>query len=406
MGRSANTPSCDWVTDPDDKSALVGFFHSIKHRIGEGGSWDATCLQEAEAFMAARGPPQKGAPKTVASIRGVWASMKKLHESLLLVIQKRFPGASGWTYDADRGFSVDDENRDAWKAFVKAHSIFKPFANQGWDLFNTVHDVIPSRAKGMNVHNPVFPPTSTHPAIGAAHLQPDLQGSLSPTQINLHLDDDDFPDPSQLTGFSSQSSPSQPFSDWSQSNYGSQAGFGDFDNGGLGLNFGLPSNLPIAPLASSPIVQGSSAPALGPPPASSSVSATPSIAQRSVLATPSVGVKRSAPEDAQTSWSAAKRGKTSGPDAILSLGKSVDNIGSALRDCFMPKESSAVSPTKQVSKARQIAENDMEAGSITDEERAILSLIFGGDSKTADAYVAEKSEAGRKTLTKILISRF
>ncbi|KAJ7044343.1 hypothetical protein C8F04DRAFT_1070197 [Mycena alexandri] len=395
MGHNSNTPTCDWVTDPNDKGALVGFFHSIKHRIGEGGSWDVTCLQEAEAFMAAWGPPQKGAPKTVASIRGVWASIKKLHESLLLVIQKRFPGASGWTYDADLGFSVDDENRDAWKAFVKAHSIFKPFANQGWDLFNTVHDIIPSRAKGMNVHNPVFPPPSTHPALGAAHLQPDLRGSLSPTQINLHLDDDNFPDPSQLTGFSSQSSPSQPFSDWSQSNYGSQAGFGDFnnsfDNSGLGLNFGLQSNLPVAPLASSPIVQGSSRPAVGPTPAS--------IAQRSVPATPSVG-------DVQTSWSAAKHGKTSGPDVILSLGKSVDNIGSALRDCFMPKESSAVSPTKQVSKARKIAEDDMEAGSITDEERAILSLIFGGDSKTADAYVAEKSEAGRKTLTKILISRF
>ncbi|KAJ7723656.1 hypothetical protein B0H16DRAFT_1786885 [Mycena metata] len=380
MGCSANTLSCDWVTDPDAKSGPVGFFHSIKHHIGEGGSWDVMCLQEAEAFMAARGPPQKGAPKTVASIRG----MKKLHESLLLVIQKQFPGASGWTYDADRGFSIDDENRDAFKVFVKAHSIFKPFANQGWDLFNTVHDIIPSRAKGINVHNP---------------------GSLSPTQINLHLDDNDFPDPSQLTGFSSQSLPSQPFSDWSQSNYGSQAGFGDFDNGGLGLNFGLPSNLPIAPWYLRPSCRAvphllwaflrRRHPSL-----------PPRALHRDLFWPRRLSVSSAAPPRMRTSWSAAKRSKMSGPDAILSLGKSVDNIGSALCDCFMPKESSAVSPTKQVSKARQIAENNMEAGSITDEERAILSLIFGGDSKTADAYVAEKSEAGRKTLTKILISRF
>jgi hypothetical protein len=77
--------------------------------------------------------------------------------------------------------------------------------------------------------------------------------------------------------------------------------------------------------------------------------------QGAIPATPSVGMKRSASDEFQTPWN-SKRGKTSGPDVILSLGKSVDNIGSAFHDCFMPKESSAVSPTKQVMKARQIAE--------------------------------------------------
>jgi hypothetical protein len=91
---------------------------------------------------------------------------------------------------------------------------------------------------------------------------------------------------------------------------------------------------------------------------------------------------------------------------ILSLGKSVDNIGNALRDCFMPKESSALSPTKQVSKARQIAEEDADACLIDDEQHAMLSLIFGSDPKSADAYIAERTAAGHQTLTKILISRF
>jgi hypothetical protein len=36
----------------------------------------------------------------------------------------------------------------------------------------------------------------------------------------------------------------------------------------------------------------------------------------------------------------------------------------------------------------------------------MLSLIFGSDPKSADAYVAEKTAVGRQTLAKILISRF
>ncbi|KAJ7131952.1 hypothetical protein C8R46DRAFT_1105193 [Mycena filopes] len=395
MPRKDNTPTCDWVSDPEDKVALAGFFLSIKSRIGHGGSWDATCLQEAENFMVARGPPAKGAPKTAASIKGIWTNMKKVHEAVLLMKQKQYVGASGWTYDQDLGFSVDDDNRDAWKVFSKAHPVFKPFANKGWDLFDTVHDTIPTLAKGMNVHNPALPPPTSHPAIGASHLQPPSRlGSLSPTRVNLQLDDDGFSrsSPSQ-NPFSSQST--QPISDWSQSNYGSYPSFDDFGGTGFGLGLGFQS-------------QHDSASVPGPMPSSSSGSAAtapPASSQVSVPATPSVGAKRNAPDDTPTPWS-GKRAKTSGPDAIMSLGKSVDNIGSALRDCFMPKESSAVSPTKQVTRARKIAEEDMELGVITDEQRAILSLIFGGDHKTADAYVAEKTEAGRYTLTKILIARF
>jgi hypothetical protein len=74
MPHSANSPACDWVTDPEDKQALLGFFQSIQSRIGDGGGWDVTCLQEAEVFMAGHGPPAKGAPKTAASIKGIWTS--------------------------------------------------------------------------------------------------------------------------------------------------------------------------------------------------------------------------------------------------------------------------------------------------------------------------------------------
>jgi hypothetical protein len=95
---------CDWVTDPNNKIALVVFFKTIASCIGEGGSWDKTCLQEAAQAMADHGPPLKGASKTADSIKGIWTGvccrtffysfgiltlspqMKKIHDALLQVI--------------------------------------------------------------------------------------------------------------------------------------------------------------------------------------------------------------------------------------------------------------------------------------------------------------------------------
>ncbi|KAJ7707905.1 hypothetical protein B0H16DRAFT_1633410, partial [Mycena metata] len=257
--------------------------------------------------------------------------IKKLHEAILLVMQKQYISTSGWTYDQDLGFSVDDDNRDAWKAFTKAHTIFKPFANTGWELFDKVHDILPSIAKGMNVHNPALPPANSNPGTGTTHLQPHAPlGNLTPSKSNVHVnlrlpgegDDDEFPDGSDLLSslllpFSSQLQPSQPISNWSQSNYG------DYENDNYGgFNY----------------------------------------------------ISHHAPDDVVTLWT-GKRTKTSGPDAIMALGN------------FMPKESSAVSPTKQVSRAHAIAEEDMDLGYISDEQHAILSLIFGGDPKAADVHL-------------------
>ena len=76
MGRSRGQDAADWQADPGDKAALVGFFHGIRSRIGQGGNWDKTALNEAAAFMAQRGPPKKGRPKTAESIRTQFASVR------------------------------------------------------------------------------------------------------------------------------------------------------------------------------------------------------------------------------------------------------------------------------------------------------------------------------------------
>jgi hypothetical protein len=72
----------------------------------------------------------------------------------------------------------------------------------------------------------------------------------------------------------------------------------------------------------------------------------------------------------------------------------------------MPQKSSAISPTKQVECACQLAIDDQEASALTSRERAILNLIFTRDTKAADVYVAEKTSEGRSALAEILIEHF
>jgi hypothetical protein len=67
--------SADWIADPGDKPALVDFFYSIRGRLGQGGDWDRTALNEAASHMASRGAPKKGGPKTADSIKSQWTSV-------------------------------------------------------------------------------------------------------------------------------------------------------------------------------------------------------------------------------------------------------------------------------------------------------------------------------------------
>ncbi|KAJ7721394.1 hypothetical protein B0H16DRAFT_1791545 [Mycena metata] len=385
---------CDWTTDPNDKIALVAYFKTIKDKIGQGGSWDQTCLESAAAHMVARGPPAKGAPKNANSIKGIWAGMKKIHDALVLVQQKRYPGASGWTYNQLAGFSVCDANRDEWKEFSKQHPVFKPFATKGWEFFDDVKDILPTRARGMNVFNPAVL------AIPSIAPSQDSGGGSQP-QLPSDLEFD-FPPPSQFFDDESQlitdwsqtqvmRSQSQPFSDWSQTQSGVSQPGSFTQPGAL-----IPAHTPTPPRL--PTVPG---------PASASIPATPSNAATPMapLGVPSSGVKRAASDEFSTPWT-AKKGKTSGADALLAIGGSVDRVGNAIRDCFMPQKSSAVSPTKQVERARQLAVADREAGSLSERERATLNLIFTKDPKAADAYVAEKTVEGRNAVAEILIERF
>ncbi|KAK7016503.1 hypothetical protein R3P38DRAFT_3275786 [Favolaschia claudopus] len=165
----------NWTADPNDIKNLLQFFYDNRSRAGEGGNWDKTLLNEAAVYMASLGEPKKGGPKTPQSIETKWREIRKLYEYILQVKQKRYIGASGWTYTEEGGFNVTDEDREAWKDFVKAHPHFKPFATSGWEHFQKVDDIVPSQARGRFVYNPAA--TQSTPA-------PPPTTSLTPPPVN------------------------------------------------------------------------------------------------------------------------------------------------------------------------------------------------------------------------------
>ncbi|KAJ7678802.1 hypothetical protein B0H17DRAFT_1206578 [Mycena rosella] len=241
-------------------------------------------------------PPKKGGPKTANSIATKWKGTRKLYDQILQAKQKAYPGALGWTYSDDLGFNVTDDTRDAWSNFVKAHPHFKPFTTRGWPHFTTVDE---------------------------------------PSQPSQGNDDDE--------------DSSQPFSDWSQSNFGESQS----------------------------------------PDPTNSVPASQSTASR-------------APASIHSHTP-----KTTGPESILALGRSVDGMGKVISTVFTPPPKfSAMSPTKKVETARKLALEDMHGGYIMSDERTWLNILFGRDTSAADAYILDndpflRAETGRELLNQL-----
>ncbi|KAJ7841947.1 hypothetical protein B0H13DRAFT_2414039 [Mycena leptocephala] len=271
--------------------------------------------------------------------------MRKLYDQILQAKQKAYPGASGWTYSDNLGFNVTDDTQDAWSNFVKAHPHFKPFATCGWPHFTTVDVIVPLRALGQYI----FSPGTADPTIVPS------QPSQEPSQPSQGDDDDE--------------DSSQPFSDWLQSSFGESQ---------------------------------SSDPTNSVPASQSTASRAPASLHSH---TPSTGSKRSAPDDIEPPWS-SKHGKTTGPESILALSRSVDGIGKVISTVFaLPPKSSAMSPTKKVETACKLALEDMRGGYIMSDERTQLNILFGCDTSAADAYISDDDPFLRKREVTPILAR-
>ncbi|KAJ7366425.1 hypothetical protein DFH08DRAFT_797408 [Mycena albidolilacea] len=315
-----------------------------KTHARQGGNFDKTVFSEAAAYMAKEFPPKAGGLKTANSIADKWKAVQKLHEHFLKIKQGVYVGASGWTYTDEGGFNVTDDTRDVWHNFIKAHSHFKNFATHRWAHFQVVDNIVPSHARGCYVFS-------------AGAMQADSHS------LKTSLDNDDGIPPSDALTQSSDLS--QLLTNWSQTN----------------VDRSQMSDV-LDPVSSSQIGMTQS-------------QSTFQVAHR-IPTTPAPALKHAAAENIETPWS-SKRSRTTGPDSILTLSRSIDGIGKVIENVFAPKKSSAMSPTK-VAAAHKLALEDADGGYIAASDRTYLNILFGRD--TTDG-ISPKPDAG-VTLSHVL----
>jgi hypothetical protein len=64
-----------------------------------------------------------------------------------------------------------------------------------------------------------------------------------------------------------------------------------------------------------------------------------------------------------------------------------------------------MSPTKKVAAARQLLKADYEEGSLSEEERTKLTILFASDAAAVDAYLSESDAYFRGSISRHLLQR-
>ncbi|KAJ3745913.1 hypothetical protein EV360DRAFT_76494 [Lentinula raphanica] len=359
--------------DLANTAAIVDFFYKDKNRgkLGQGGNPTKAALNECAEYLAKTRPVVKGGEKTGLKIGTRWRVIKNLHKAILGVQTSTFLGASGWTYDNEHGFGVTDDNRAEWDNFTSQHPVFKPFSNKtsgknisclghpeippkswelsDWDLFDIVHEIIPATAHGKYVFNR------------------SKKSSSSSSHVPVTGEDDD--EASDKDGNGNTEGP------FTQHTPSDNESFPEFIE---------PQDLATTTTPSTSI---------------SSIPKTPAPSKCSISDS---SMKRHASDEFDSPWG-SKHSKITGPEAIASLSRSVDNVGQAIRDAMpTPKQSSVLSPTKKTTTARDLARKDRDDWKITQEQYLKLHVLFGANTVAADSYMTA-SEDDRSDMGLLLL---
>jgi hypothetical protein len=132
----------------------------------------------------------------------------------------------------------------------------------------------------------------------------------------------------------------------------------------------------------------------------------PTPAAAAAVVTPVRGaVKRPTPDDTPVPWEANKRTRTSGPDAIRGMSRSLDGMTEAMLTCFAPKNSTTRSPSKIEESARELAKKDCDDRHISADTRRKLGILFASDLAAAKAYAAEPDPFERAETADLLLAK-
>ncbi|KAH9947460.1 hypothetical protein B0H21DRAFT_891281 [Amylocystis lapponica] len=134
-----------WTSD--DELALVNFLLEHQAEGGDGANFKKSTFQAAAAMLEPL--RTKGAPKGCESCKNKWQKLRKTYHTVHALMEQ-----SGFTWSAERGADINSASEGAWQAYVQKHKEAERFRNKGWSLYDAMHTLMPSTAKGAHVYHP------------------------------------------------------------------------------------------------------------------------------------------------------------------------------------------------------------------------------------------------------------
>ncbi|KAG2351810.1 hypothetical protein BDR07DRAFT_1220276, partial [Suillus spraguei] len=128
-----------------EEMTFLEFLVLVFPSSGDGG-FKMPTFNQASTHLNAKYPHQRGAEKSGIVCKNKWTVLKKSYQSIVEI-----KCTSGFTWSNEQGVGITDRKDDVWARFTKAHPHAKPFMMKGFDHFETMEHLMPTKSKGSHI---------------------------------------------------------------------------------------------------------------------------------------------------------------------------------------------------------------------------------------------------------------
>ncbi|KAG2356161.1 hypothetical protein BDR07DRAFT_1197725, partial [Suillus spraguei] len=128
-----------------EEMTFLEFLVLVFPSSGDGG-FKMPTFNQASTHLNAKYPHQRGAEKSGIVCKNKWTVLKKSYQSIVEI-----KCTSGFTWSNEQGVGITDRKDDVWAHFTKAHPHAKPFMMKGFDHFETMEHLMPTKSKGSHI---------------------------------------------------------------------------------------------------------------------------------------------------------------------------------------------------------------------------------------------------------------
>ncbi|KAG1811919.1 hypothetical protein EV424DRAFT_1277971, partial [Suillus variegatus] len=128
-----------------EETTFLEFLLQALPSSGDGG-FKAPTFNQAYVHLKIKHLHQRGAEKVGGVCKNKWTSLKKAYQSVVEI-----KCTSGFTWSDKHGAGITDKKDDIWAHFIKSHPHARPFMIKGFDHFDIMQQLMPSKLKGSHV---------------------------------------------------------------------------------------------------------------------------------------------------------------------------------------------------------------------------------------------------------------